>query len=98
MADDKDDAATQLTKDLADKGKLIAGGFAALVMIRFRHCTVAELRNLQIAYMAGAEHLYSSMMNIMDADAEPTDVDMQRMELIHDELMAWRKTQGAAIP
>jgi hypothetical protein len=47
-------------------------------------------RELQLAFMAGADHLFSSIMNILDADAEPTDADLRRMDQIHRELEGWR--------
>ncbi|HEY1900754.1 MAG TPA: hypothetical protein VGG49_13280 [Steroidobacteraceae bacterium] len=46
------------------------------------------------AYMLGAQHLYASMIGIMDADREPTVQDLRRMELIHNELEAFRRTLG----
>ena len=45
-----------------------------------------EMRN---AFFAGAQHMFCSLMTIMDADAEPTDKDLERMALIDAELRAF---------
>ncbi len=84
-------AALGLTKDLTDKGRLIEAGFAA-----FAHFTIpkdapaVQLREMQLAFMAGAEHLFSSIMGILDPGEEPTEADLGRMDLIHKELDDWR--------
>lgn len=84
-------AASDVTKELTDKGKLVEAGFAA-----FAHFVIAkdapaiQLREMQLAFMAGAEHVFSSIMNILDSGEEPTDVDLRRMDLIHKELDDWR--------
>jgi hypothetical protein len=84
-------AASDLTKELTDKGKLIEAGFAA-----FAHYVVpkdappVQLREMQLAYMAGAEHVWSSVMNMLDPGEEPTEADMRRMDLIQREIDEWR--------
>jgi hypothetical protein len=46
---------------------------------------------MQLAFMAGAEHVWSSVINMLDPGEEPTDADMRRMDLIQRK---W--TNGAA--
>ena len=84
--------AHEITKELVDRGLLIEAGFAAYAkLIGIDEKTPHALqRELQLAFMAGADHLFSSIMSIMDADAEPTTADLRRMDLIHHELEAWR--------
>lgn len=83
--------ASEVTKEFTDKGRLIEAGFAA-----FAHFTVpknappVQLSEMQIAFMAGAEHLWSSIMNVLDPGQEPTEADMRRMDLIQRELDEWR--------
>jgi hypothetical protein len=38
------------------------------------------------AFFAGAQHLFASIMVIMDPGAEPTAADLARMSQIHEEL------------
>jgi hypothetical protein len=46
---------------------------------------------MHYAFMAGAQHLFSSIMTILDPEAEPTERDLKRMDLIDQELEAFRK-------
>ena len=81
----------RLTKQLANDGKLIEAGWVALRIQCIPHNAPAiQLQEMRMAYMAGAQHLFSSMIGMLDADAEPTDADIHRMDLIHRELEAFR--------
>jgi hypothetical protein len=86
-------AASDVTKELTDQGKLIEAGFAA-----FAHFVIAkdapevQRSEMRLAFMAGAEHLFSSIMNILDPGDEPTAADLRRMDLIHREIKEWRAT------
>lgn len=83
--------ATEITKELTDSGKLIEAGFAA-----FRHLCISknapqlQIDEMRLAWMAGAEFLFSSIMVMLDPGTEPTEKDEQRLELIHRELEAWK--------
>lgn len=80
----------QLTKRFADEGKLIEAGWVAMRLhVIPLDAPADQLREMRLAYMAGAQHLFSSIMNALDPDAEPTDGDMRRMELIDRELQAF---------
>jgi hypothetical protein len=46
---------------------------------------------MRLAFMAGAQHLFFSIMIFLEPDEEPTDDDILHMELIHKELEAFRK-------
>jgi hypothetical protein len=80
----------ELSRKLTDDGKLIEAGW-----VSFRHLVVHpdappdQLREMRIAFLAGAQHLFASINSIMDEDAEPTDADLQRMQSISDELDAF---------
>ena len=87
-----EDIARALSKKLADDGKLIEAGWVILRgMAVPPDAPLLQLNEMRMAYMAGAQHLYSSLMTIMDAGTEPTAADLRRMELIHNELEAFRK-------
>ena len=84
-------AATDLTKELTDEGKLIEAGFAAFASLVIpKDAPTIQLREMQLAFMAGAEHVWSSIMNILDPGEEPTAADLRRMDLIQRELDEWR--------
>lgn len=75
------------------QGKLIEGGWVAYVATSGLD-TAPELQRTEMrkAYMLGAQHLFASIMGILDSDREPTAKDMQRMDLIHRELDAFRRS------
>jgi len=89
--------AIELTKKMADEGKLIEAGFAALQVIALHGAPEHQINDMRIAYMAGAEHLFRSIIVIMDADAEPTPQDLHRLDLINAELERWRGVLAAYV-
>ena len=65
-----------IAKGLVERGQLIAGGWrAALLVMGWDTKPRAEQEALRIAYFSGAQHLFGSMMAIMDEDREPTEAD-----------------------
>lgn len=83
----------KIVSEWADQGKLIEGGWVAYVATSGLD-TAPELQRKEMrkAYMLGAQHLFASIMGIMDADREPTAKDMKRMDLIHQELDTFRRS------
>ena len=79
--------AERLTKELTDKGLIIEAGWVALKHLCIPEgapeIQITEMRN---AFFAGAHHLFSSILVILDPGEEPTDTDMERLDLIHKEL------------
>lgn len=79
--------ATELSKRLTDEGKLIEAGW-----VIFRGMTVppdapqVQIDEMRLAFMAGAQHLFASVMGILDPGEEPSDADIRRMDLINAEL------------
>jgi hypothetical protein len=77
----------RITRDLVDQGLIIEAGWVGLRMMSVPkdapQIQVDEMRN---SFFAGAQHLWGSIMSMMDPDAEPTAADMKRMGLIHKEL------------
>jgi hypothetical protein len=91
-----DQAALELTRKLANEGKLIEGGFAAFVMVNKIDVDHGALPILWDAYMAGAENVWSSIMATLDAGDEATPSDMRRMDAIQAEIDAWRAQKSEA--
>jgi hypothetical protein len=82
-------AADMLAKKLSDEGRLIEAGW-----LIFKHLTIqadapdVQIREMRLAFMAGAQHLFSSIIGMLDSSEEPTDADIHRMYLINKELEA----------
>ncbi|HEU4344065.1 MAG TPA: hypothetical protein VFU31_21125 [Candidatus Binatia bacterium] len=80
----------ELAKKLADDGKLIEAGFAALrLTVIPADASAIQVREMRMAFMAGAQHLFSSIISVLDPGSEPTDADLRRMNLINAELEAF---------
>lgn len=79
-----------LCRHLADEGKLIEAGWVA-----FRALTMspaasqAQVDEMRSAFFAGAQHLFYSIMGILDPGAEPTESDLSRMTMIDVELRSF---------
>lgn len=84
--------AHQLSKHLSDQGRLIEAGWVGLrVMAVPPDAPELQINEMRYAFMAGAQHLFSSIMSILDPGEEPTDADLKRLELIHNELEKFRE-------
>lgn len=87
MSTQKQRVANMVTKELVDQGLLIEGGFAGFrIMVIPEDAPEIQVREMRTAFLAGAQHLFSSIMNVMDSDAEPTQSDLNRMNMIASEL------------
>lgn len=75
------------SRRLTDEGKLIEAGWIGLRLASIPEdepeLQLDEMRN---AFFAGAQHLFSSIMTILEPDAEPTEKDLKRLSLIDAEL------------
>src|SRR3990167_3300965 len=86
-----DDATQRLTKQLMDEGKLIESGFALFAhYVIPKDASQTQIREMRLAWMASAEHLFSSIMSALEPGEEPSDADMKRTDLIVKELDYWR--------
>jgi hypothetical protein len=82
----------QLSRRLADDGRLIEAGWVALRIQAIPHNAPAvQLQEMRMAFMAGAQHLFGSILSILDPGLEETEADLSRMDLIHKELAAFEQ-------
>jgi hypothetical protein len=79
--------ATEVSKKLVDEGKIIEAGFVGYrQFVLPPDAPQIQIDECRWAFFAGAQHLFSSIMAVMDSDREPTAQDMRRMDQIHAEL------------
>lgn len=77
----------RLTRELIDQGKLIEAGWVGMrIACELEDAPAIQLREMRMAFFAGAQHLMGSIMSVLDPDAEPTEADLRRMGLIAEEL------------
>lgn len=77
----------RLERELVDSGKLIEAGWVGLRLAAIpEDAGKTQLEEMRNAFFAGAQHLFGSIMGILDEDREPTEADLRRMSLISAEL------------
>lgn len=80
----------KLSRDLTDQGKLIEAGWVGLRAAWMHPLAPQEqVDEMRQAFFAGAQHLFSSIMTILEPNAEPTEKDLRRMSQIETELNAF---------
>ena len=77
----------RLERELVDKGKLIEAGWvslriAAIPMGRGER----PAKEMKLAFFAEAQHLFGSIMGLLEEGDEATEADLRRLDLINDEL------------
>jgi hypothetical protein len=82
----------QLSRKLADEGRLIEAGWVALRLQTIPlNAPAGQLQEMRMAYMAGAQHLFASMMGMLEPGVMETENDLRRMDLLYKELEAFGK-------
>lgn len=75
-------------KALTDEGKIIQAGwvgmFLTVIPPSASHTQVTEMRK---AFFLGAQHLFSTIINMLEPGEEATEKDEHRMTMIHNELI-----------
>jgi hypothetical protein len=83
-------ALDRASNEFTAMGKLIEAGWIGLRLAAIPLDTPpAQLDDMRIAFFSGAQHLFGSLMTILDPGEEPTDADLKRMDLIDAELRAF---------
>lgn len=81
------DVVDELTRMLTDQGRLIEAGWVSLRIMSVPDdappIQIDEMRN---AFFAGVQHLFHSIMTILDPGEEPTEADLTRLDKIDNEL------------
>jgi hypothetical protein len=74
----------KLERELVDRGLLIEAGWIGLRIAAISpDASQLEMRG---AFFAGAQHLFASILGVLDGDAEPTEQDLRRMDMVAKEL------------
>lgn len=77
-----------LVAEMIARGKLIEAGWLGLRMLLPADLSPEQLQHYRLAYLGGAQHVWSAMFAALSADHDPTPQDMRRMALISHELVA----------
>lgn len=76
-----------VTERLTDEGRLIEAGWRSLRYVAIsKDASLRQLDDMRSAFFAGAQHLWGSIMTVLEPGSEPTSKDLQRFEQIEREL------------
>ena len=79
-----------LSRRLTDDGKLIEAGFVGLRLAAIPlDAPQIQIDEMRKAFMAGAQHLFVSVMQVLDPGDGVTENDLRRMAQISAELDAF---------
>lgn len=82
-----DELVDAVARQLADDGRLIEAGWVGLKLAAIpKDAPKVQVDEMRLAFMAGAQHLFASIMGILDPGDEPTEADLRKMDLIAAEL------------
>jgi hypothetical protein len=77
----------EITKRLADEGKLIEAGWVGFKLVAIPpDASEVQIAEMRVAFFAGAQNLFGSIMTMLDPGSEPTESDLKKIDLIHQEL------------
>ncbi len=86
-ANSQEDAAfAAFTRRLTDEGLVIEAGFDSLRSVFPPNVPPKQLAEMRACFFAGAQHLFASIVAILDEDHDETAADLRRMDQIHAEL------------
>lgn len=87
MSDKQIDAqADKLLLELSKRGQVVEGGWMAYVILSLSGCSELQKSEMRKAYFFGAQHVFASIMRLLEPGTEPTDNDLKVVGDIHDEL------------
>jgi len=90
QSEDVQNLARRLAESAADQKGLVAIGFNAYrLAVMQRDAPPIQVSECRMAFFAGAQHLFASIMQILDPGNEPTEQDLRRMSQILEELQSF---------
>jgi hypothetical protein len=77
----------RITSELADQGRIVEGGWRVFMATGMpKSAPAIQIAEMRKAYFLGAQHVFASVITMLDPGSEPTDKDLRRMDLLHREL------------
>lgn len=86
MTPNQTQIADNLLRELSDRGQIVEGGWKAMEILSLSGHSELQRSEMRKAFFFGAQHVFASMLNMMDDGREPTEQDLKRMTLLQDEL------------
>ena len=77
----------KMMAQLTDEGRLIEAGWMSMKCMALPpDASEMQIHEMRKAFFAGAQHLFASILSILDTGSEATGKDIERMANIHQEL------------
>ncbi len=77
----------RLARQLIEQGSLIEAGWVSMRQLTLPQDTPKDqLEQMRETFFAGAQHVFGSMMTMLEAGDDPTSADLRRMKNIAFEL------------
>jgi hypothetical protein len=77
----------EVIRKLCDEKRLLVGGFNIFrTAVIHPEASDTQIREMSMAFHAGASFLFEAIMLLLDPSAEPTETDLDRMSNINEEL------------
>lgn len=84
--------ADSLLRELSDRGQIIEGGWRGYELLSgLRDAPETQRKECRKAFFLGAQHLFSSVLGMLDPGTEATDLDLERMHKLDAELRMFLK-------
>ena len=90
----KEQTQREITKNLTDvliaEGKLVEAGFVGLkVLVMAPNASQTQIDEMRMAFFVGAQHMFASMMAMLDPGGKPTETELVKMNMIYKELQTF---------
>lgn len=87
MNDIRKQTADSLLQELSDRGQIVEGGWKAYELLSgLNYSPDIQRYEYRKAFFLGAQHVFSSIIRMLDPGLEPTDLDLERMNKLNTEL------------
>ena len=91
--------ADNLLRELSDRGQIVEGGWRGYELLTgLKNTTEVQRNECRKAWFFGAQHLFSSVIGILSPDADPTEMDLERMNKLNSELRRFLDEFKASTP
>lgn len=85
--------ADNLVRELSDRGQIVEGGWRAYeLMTGLNNASDIQRSECRKAFFFGAQHLFATLLGVLEPGAEPTEADMERMDKLDAELKRFMET------
>src|SRR5262245_37800692 len=93
------DAANEFAREAIKQGLLIKAGWIGYkMMVLPPDAPQVQIDECRLAFYAGCQHLWGTLTNILDPEADVTDDDVSKMDSINNEMLAFYAEIKAKMP